>query len=167
MAAGSTYTPIATNTLGSSAATVTFSSIAGTYTDLFIVANAIANTTANYELTFNGDSGSNYSRTYLTGSGSAASSGRASNQTFIRCDQGGFLPSSTWGSPLLVNVMNYSNSTTNKTVMTRSDGANAGGTGLVVALWRNTAAITSLTFACSGATFSTGSIFTLYGIAAA
>ena len=167
MAAGSTYTPIATNTLGSSAATVTFSSIAGTYTDLVIVADAIASTTANYELTFNGDAGSNYSRTYLTGSGSAASSGRASNQTFIRCDQGGFLPTATWGSPLRVFVMNYSNSTTYKTALTRSDGASASGTGAVVALWRNTAAITSLTLACSGATFSTGSIFTLYGIAAA
>jgi hypothetical protein len=167
MAAGSTYTPIATNTLGSSAATVTFSSIAGTYTDLVIVADAISSTTANYELTFNGDSGSNYSRTFVTGNGTAASSGRASNQTFIRCDQGGNLVTGTWGSPLLVQVMNYSNSTTNKTVLTRSDGANAGGTGAVVGLWRNTAAITSLTLACSGATFSTGSIFTLYGIAAA
>jgi hypothetical protein len=167
MAAGSTYTPIATNTLGSSAATVTFSSIAGTYTDLVIVADAISSTTANYELTFNGDSASNYSRTFLQGSGSAASSGRASSQTFIRCDQGGNLVTATWGSPLRIFVMNYSNSTTYKTALTRSDGASAGGTGAVVALWRSTAAITSLTLACSGATFSTGSIFTLYGIAAA
>lgn len=165
MAAGSTYTPIATNTLGSSAATVTFNSFSG-YTDLFIVANAIASGAANYELTFNGDSATNYSNTYLLGDGTTASSGRLSNQTFIRCDRGGNL-ATTWGRPLLVNVMNYSNSTTYKTVLTRSNGADAGGTGAVVALWRSTAAITSLTFACSGATFSAGSTFTLYGIAAA
>ena len=38
MAAGSTYTPIATTTLGS-AGTITFSSIPSTYTDLVIVLN--------------------------------------------------------------------------------------------------------------------------------
>ena len=37
MAAGSTYTPIATTTLGSAQADVTFSSISGSYTDLVLI----------------------------------------------------------------------------------------------------------------------------------
>jgi hypothetical protein len=36
MAAGNTYTPLATQTLGSAAASVTFSSISGAYTDLVV-----------------------------------------------------------------------------------------------------------------------------------
>ena len=37
MAAGATYEPIATQTLASAAASITFSSIAATYTDLRLV----------------------------------------------------------------------------------------------------------------------------------
>ena len=37
MAAGATYEPIATNTLGSAAASVTFSGISGSYTDLILI----------------------------------------------------------------------------------------------------------------------------------
>lgn len=167
MAAGATYTPLATTTLGSSSASVTFSSIAGTYTDLVIVCNAIASAAANYELTFNSDTGANYSRTTLQGDGSTALSSRSSSTNFIRCDQGGNLET-TFGNPLFVSVMNYSNATTYKTILSRSGGgSSAGGTGLVCGLWRSTATITSLNFACSGASFSTGSTFTLYGISAA
>ena len=160
----STYSPVASQTLSASASSVTFSNIPQDYTDLVIVCNAISNTVANYELTFNSDSGTNYSRTYLLGNGTSASSGRASNQNFFRCDQGGNLDT-TWGNPLIVNVMNYSNATTYKSVLSRSGGASSG-VGAVVGLWRNTAAITSLSFACSGATFSSGSTFSLYGIQA-
>jgi len=163
----STYTPIASQTLGSAAASVTFSSIPQGYTDLIIVCDAIASAAANYELTFNSDTGANYSRTGLQGNGSTASSLRTTNANFIRCDQGGNLET-TFGNPLLVSIMNYSNTTTYKTILSRSGGgSSAGGTGAVVGLWRNTTAITSLNFACSGATFSSGSTFSLYGITAA
>jgi hypothetical protein len=47
MAAGNTYTPLATQTLGSAAASVTFSSISGAYTDLVLVLN-IKSTSSNY-----------------------------------------------------------------------------------------------------------------------
>ena len=39
MAAGNTYVALATQTLGSATATVTFSSISGAYTDLVLVYN--------------------------------------------------------------------------------------------------------------------------------
>jgi hypothetical protein len=82
MAAGNTYEAIATQTLGSAAASVTFSSIPGTYTDLVVViAGTLTTGSDNVSFQLNGDSGANYSVTVLTGDGSTASSGRASNLT--------------------------------------------------------------------------------------
>jgi hypothetical protein len=65
---------------------------------------------------------------------------------------------------LRVNVMNYANSTTYKTTLSRADAANEELTA-IVGLWRSTAAITSIKVAAdAGINFSTGSTFTLYGI---
>jgi len=79
MAAGSTYTPIATTTLGSTTASYTFSSIPSTYTDLVLVVIGEAYfTSTNYINTgvqFNSDTGSNYAAHYLIGNGSSVSSG--------------------------------------------------------------------------------------------
>ena len=64
MAAGATYEPIATQTLASAAATITFSSIAATYTDLrLIFAKPIGG--SSLLLRFNSDTATNYSWTYL------------------------------------------------------------------------------------------------------
>ena len=83
MAAGSTYTPIATNTLGSAQASVTFSSISGSYTDLVLIINAGTSDASEQDclIRVNGDTGSNYSATYMYGTGSSAASGRNANQT--------------------------------------------------------------------------------------
>lgn len=166
MAAGSTYTPIATNTLGSATSSVTFSSISGSYTDLFIVINS-GSTTSGQDIRcrFNGDSGSNYSFTHLTGNGTAASSGGATNQTFMPLDYNGYLSGSI-ATTTIINCMNYSNSTTYKTTLGRFNTA-AFGTDMAVGLWRSTSAITSIEFLTSASTFLSGSTFTLYGIAAA
>ena len=61
-----TYTPIATTTLGSGQTSVTFSSISGTYTDLILIASA-SNTggATNIRLQFNGDTATNYSSTRI------------------------------------------------------------------------------------------------------
>jgi len=58
-----TYEPIATTTLGSAAATITFSSIPATYTDLVIVFAGTATANLNPLMSFNSDSGTNYSTT--------------------------------------------------------------------------------------------------------
>ena len=168
MPAGATYEPIATTTLGSSASSVTFSSISGAYTDLILVitAKSTIGNTDNY-IRFNGDTANNYSTTWLTGNGSAATSGRESNQAGILLDYGAYLK--TTGFTLcIVQIMNYSNSTTYKTVLTRSNDANTGVDALV-GLWRKTPeAITSLTLDPVGTQgLEAGSTFTLYGIAAA
>jgi len=152
-----TYTPIATQTLGSAAASVTFSSIPSTYTDLVMVFNGVADNNVN--LRFNSDSGTNYSATRIRGDGSSATSARFANQTSM---VGSYDPGQ---SISIWQIMNYSNSTTNKSALNRGGGA---GTNVeaYVGLWRNTAAITSVTVIVNG-NFSTNSTFSLYGILAA
>jgi hypothetical protein len=164
MAAGSTYTPIATTTLGSNQTDFTFSSIPSTYTDLIVVYQAKASSSGfDVRIQFNGDTASNYSATVVSGSGTAASSYRESNNIGILVDNYGSV-STTEFNLTRINVMNYANSTTYKNVLVRSDRA-ASGTDAIVGLWRATAAITSIKML--GSQFATGSTFTLYGIAAA
>ena len=166
MAAGSTYTPIATTTLGSSAASYTFSSIPSTYTDLVIILNGQTSASVDVGLQFNGDTATNYSRTYLEGDGTTATSGRSTSQTVATMNNNGYpiLASYSWNA--IYQIMNYANATTYKSVLGRSNNAN-NGANTTVALWRSTAAINSVLIKTSSGTFSTGSTFTLYGIAAA
>jgi hypothetical protein len=171
MPAGSTYTPIATNTLGSASGSVTFSSISGSYTDIVLVANVQRATTAenpSLTLRFNSDTGTNYSMTNLVGSGSTASSSRQSSQNMMNFSYFSMASASNTFSTFILNMMNYSNSTTYKTVVGRSGDA-AGGTQATAGLWRSTSAITSVTITNDGSptNFSAGSSWTLYGISAA
>jgi len=152
----STYESIATQTLGSSAASVTFTSIPSTYTDLIMVFNGVADN--NVSLRFNSDTGTNYSSTRIQGNGSAASSARFTNQTSMLGSYDSGRSTSIW------QIMNYSNSTTNKTALNRGGGT-INNVEAYVGLWRNTAAITSVTIIVSG-NFSSGSTFSLYGIKA-
>lgn len=163
MAAGSTYTPIATTTLSGSTASYTFTSIPSTYTDLVLVIMAANSTGSNFEVTFNSDTGSNYSRTQLAGNGSSATSARESNYTSYRTLS---TPSGTSTYAIATfNIMNYSNTTTYKTLLDRG-GYASDQTYAQVGLWRSTAAINSIRL-LTGSNLSAGTTFTLYGIQAA
>jgi len=64
--------------------------------------------------------------------------------------------------------MNYSNSSIYKTILSRGSNADSGGgVDVIVNFWRNTNAITTILVSTTGGNFMTGSMFTLYGIAAA
>jgi hypothetical protein len=165
-----TYTPIATQTLGSAAGSVTFSSIPATYTDLVLVTNfqqASGSTTC--AIRFNGDTGTNYSMTVLSGSGVGAVSARSSSVDLI------YVPywSNTANTPIFSthNIMNYSNTTTYKTVITRFGSTRASDSSMAtvaeVDLWRSTSAINSIEVFGRSVNFNAGSTFTLYGIKAA
>jgi hypothetical protein len=161
-----TYSQIATQTLGSNSSTITFNSIPGTYTDLVIIAQMKNNGTgSDFLARFNGDTGSNYSRTILGGNGSSTYSARASNATTARFNYSE--PITTDGNTMFrINIMNYSNSTTYKTCLNRGD-RGATSTVAVVNLWRSTSAITSIEFSTdAGGQFVSGSIISLYGIKA-
>lgn len=157
MAAGATYTPIASTTLSGTATSVTFSSI-GSYTDIVFIYSGTATDQINIGLQFNSDTGSNYSYTRMYGDGSSATSDRTTNFSYA-----GFGIIGTAQSTAIANIMNLQNSAY-KTVLGR------GNSGLYVSgyasEWRSTSAITSITVT-GGGTFNSGSVFTLYGIAAA
>lgn len=163
----STYTPIATTTASGSSSSVTFSGISGSYTDLVLVINAKGASNSNLRLQFNSDTGSNYSRTALTGNGSSASSSRVSNFASIAIDANGYLSTSDFSYNSITNINNYSNSTTYKTTLTRANAASTG-TDATVGLWRSTSAITAITiFTNDSGNYASGSTFTLYGVKAA
>ena len=171
MAAGSTYTPIATTTLSSSQSTVTLSSISGSYTDLIcvITRKTDSGTYQDMRMQINGDTGNSYSTTTLAGYGtSSVESLRYSNYSssiFVDVDAQ-TSPTANIYNPVIIQLMNYSNTTTYKTWLVRG-GNSATGVEAMVGLWRSTSAITSLTFSLTASTFSSGSTFTLYGITAA
>jgi hypothetical protein len=172
LAAGSTYTKIASNTLGSAAATVTFSSIPSTYTDLVLVANVGSSDAAQvFSCRINSDTGANYSLTQLLGEGTTAVSSRDTSQTKMNISKGMGVGTTNASMVILSNFMNYANATTYKTVLSRASEATATypGTAATVGLWRSTAAITAIELSLNNgtATFNTGSTFNLYGITAA
>ena len=160
-----TYEPIATNTLGSAASSVTFSSISGTYTDLILIGSYANSVNANtYIQVGNGslDTGSNYSMTYLSGNGSSGISGRDTSTTYM--DLAFALANAQ--ANIIYHFMNYSNTTTNKTVLARNNDASVQVTARV-ALWRSTVAINTIKVYPASGNFNTGSTFSLYGIKAA
>jgi hypothetical protein len=169
MPAGNTYEEIATQTLGSAANSITFSSIPSTYTDLVLVGaiTGISTTIDTWVRVGNGsiDTATNYSWTVISGNGTVTGSGRGANQTKVYWD---FLSSITNVSQFaIINFMNYSNTTTNKTFMVRGTSASQE-TNVTLGMWRNTSSINTIQIgADSTATFNTGTTFSLYGIKAA
>ena len=166
MAAGSTYTPIATVS-PSGTTIVDFTSIPTTYTDLVLVMGGSMASAANmYVRVGNGslDTGSNYSITTVIGTGSSATSQRLSSQTEIKITDGLFFNTNEQCN-ILISFQNYANTMTYKTLIGRTNsagiGVNAG-----VGLWRSTSAINTIRLYGSQ-NFNSGSVVTLYGIAAA
>jgi len=156
----STYTPIATTTLGSAASSVTFSTISGSYTDLILIFNGKGGTSGNVTFQFNSDTGTNYSATIIYGDGSSAGSVRVSNQSSMNIGSVG----TDWTTNTF-SIMNYANATTYKTALGRYSRPDE--VGAKVGLWRSTSAITSIVVGKSSGTFDTGSTFTLYGVKSA
>jgi hypothetical protein len=162
----STYIPIATQTLTAAVASVTFSNIPNTYTDLVVIINAGGSVNTNISMRFNGDSASNYSITAIAGDGTA-SSNRRTSQTAMRLDENAYTGTTLAASNLIVSIMNYANTTTYKTVLSRSNNA-AVGTSAIVGLWYATAAaINQVAINSVSGNWITGSSFTIYGIKAA
>jgi len=157
-----TYTPLATVTLGSTAASVTFSSIPATYRDLILIITAQrTGSPVNVGMRFNGDSGSNYSSVFMTGTGSSAISGTVSG-TNVQLDVYPYPPSSGFNN-YIVQIMDYAATDKHKSVLVRvNDAGNA--TEASAARWASTAAVNSLALTLSN--FNTGSTFNLYGVIA-
>lgn len=168
-----TYTLINSTSLSSSAASVTFSSIPATYTDLVLTVSARTdngNVDDSLLLTINSTGGTAYSRTWLRGNGAAASSGRSSSTNAYSSDRMGLTAStatsSTFGS-LKLYIPSYTASQNKPFAMFGVGETNATTAymGVNAGLWSNTSAITQIDCApTSGTNFVSGSTFWLYGI---
>lgn len=156
-----TYEPIATSTASGSVSSITFSSISGSYTDIVLVFEGKTSAADEWGLRFNSDTGNNYSATWMAGGANPVQSSRYSNVSFAT-----FNYVRTNRTIAIANIQNYSNSTTYKTVVTRtSEPDNAWS---CISMWRNSAAITSITLlSVNGYNFSNDTKVTIYGIKAA
>jgi hypothetical protein len=158
-----TYEKIATTTLGSANVQIIFNSIAATYTDLRVVITYSMAEGSLPILRFNGDSSTNYSRTILAGTGSAASSGRNTSATEI---QASYSAPTNQVAFTTFDIFSYAGSTFKTVLCDYAQDANgSGNTVKVVGLWRNTDAITSITLrGFATVNFNTGTTATIYGI---
>jgi hypothetical protein len=165
MAAGATYEPIATQTLASTATSITFSSIAATYTDLrlVIVGKAASGLGGNGIIRFNGST-TGYSQTNIKGDGASAISSSAASAG-LNIVSGGSV-SDAQPQMFTFDVFSYAGSTYKTTLMTGSADLNGSGNVIsAVGLWQTTSAITQIVFL--GSTMDIGTTATLYGIKAA
>lgn len=161
-----TYENITTNSPVSDVASVIFSNIPGTYTDLVLISQVrVTGGTQDFWVRFNGDTATNYSSTFVYGDGTSALGTRNISGTGLY-HLNAYTSSSGMWSIGRMNIQNYANTTTLKSVINRADSA-----GFVVAtagLWRKSPAeaITSITLLPSNSANNivAGSVFTLYGI---
>lgn len=161
-----TYTLIEAKTLTTTTASITFSSIPATYTDLLVKVSARSNEAelyGNAVLQFNSSS-SNYSLIALSGSGSSAASYSATRIEFMQ--NGNTTTSNTFGNAEIY-VPNYASS--NYKSVSIDSVAETNGTTvymrLTAGLWSNTSAITSVSIIAADSTsWLSNSTFYLYGI---
>jgi hypothetical protein len=156
--------------LTSSAASVTFTSIPQTYTDLVLVSRYFFTTTGVRFATFtvgNGtlDTGTNYSDTYMDTYPGTPNTGRNANNTsglFSYSRSTGLATTAPQSS--IANFMNYSNTTNYKTILNRNQSGDDM-VSLYTNMWRSNSAINTIRITAGGSDFASGSTFTLYGIA--
>jgi hypothetical protein len=162
-----TYVQIgSTVTVGSGgAASIDFTSIPSTYTDLQLVysARCVSGGPAGILLTLNGST-SSFTARYLRGDGSSASS--STFNRYVGAANGSGDTASSFSSNA-VYIPNYAGST-NKSYSVDSVTENNGTTAyqtMIAGLWSNTSAITSLSLTVDASlTFAQYSTASLYGI---
>ena len=162
---------ISSQTLASSAASVTFSSIPATYTDLVLRVSARTGSSGSaidrIQIQFSGIS-SSYSRTVLIGNGSAASSSRATSATYGLASgaEGASATSNTFGNTEFY-IPNYTGSA-NKVFSSfgvSETNATAAEIGVMANLLSNTSAVNKIDlYSDDGSSFVSGSSFYLYGL---
>jgi hypothetical protein len=160
---------ISSQTLGSSAASVTFSSIPSTYTDLELrmsARGALASYINNIYLRFN-SSTTNYSDTYIQANSAAAASARETgvNYSYGALSTASTATANTFGSMSLY-IPNYAGSTFKPNSVYGVAENNSTSQYFIMAianLWQDTTAINSI-YIYGDSNFVSGSSFYLYGI---
>lgn len=153
---------ISTTTVGSGgAATIVFSSIPATFTDLVVLISGRCTTTdTTATLAFN--AGGSYTRRTLLGNGSATSSNTSAVDFRISKSDD---TASTFGSSSIY-IANYAGSTVKSYSVdaVNENNATAANQAITAGLWDQTAAITSITLDAVSGDFAQHSTASLYGI---
>jgi hypothetical protein len=166
-----TYTQINSVTLAANSASVSFASIPQNFRDLILTHSSKHTYSGSISvrdtgIRFNGDSGNNYPRVNMWGTGSSAISEILATDNNVPLNYG---MASADFQPGIVQIMDYSASDKHKTVLYRTGLGNDSNYGAYsqVSRWANTSAITSLIIIPNPAyQLISGSTFTLYGIEA-
>ena len=167
-----TYSLISSNVLSTTAASVTFSAIPSTYTDLVLRVSARTDLAGNnydfFTVAINGTT-STYSGTWLAGTGSAVFSGRNTADPYLT--RAGYSDAATATSSTFSSVEIYfpnytaSSQKPSSSFWVTENNATASIAGANAGLWSGTSAITSLTMVpYTSSNFVSGSSFYLYGI---
>lgn len=165
-AAAGDFESIATTTLSTTTASVTFSSIPATYTHLQVRITALGDTATGYDVTmrFNSDTASNYNWHRLYGTGSSAlAQGSLTSVTsmYVAADA----VRTTYPFVSVIDILDYAD--TNKyTTIRNLNGFDQNGAGAVTlwsGLWRNTAAVNSIAITVAANNLAQYSHFALYG----
>lgn len=157
-----TYERISYVSTSSGATDIDFTNISSIWTDLVVVCSVQnASAASNLLVRFNGDTGTNYSYTSISGNGSSASSFRSGNQTSIQPGVAGTSPSTS-----ILHILSATNTNIFKTAISADEYP---GIALYrrIHLWRSTSPITSIKIFVASGTFTAGSTAALYGIRAA
>ena len=171
-APGKDYDSIATTTLSTSTATITFSSIPATYRHLqirFLTRTDRANQEDNNQLRFNSDSAGNYAAHVLYGDGATAGSFSDGSSITFNTRSVVAAASSTSGvfGVGVIDILDYKDTNKYKTVRSLNgyDNNGAGQVRISSGLWMNTAAITTIAItSANAANFVQYSSFALYGV---
>jgi hypothetical protein len=163
---------LSTQTLASAAASITFSSISSSYTDLIVRCSGrgdAAATTVHADLTVNGDTAANYNYQSLYAAGGTVTGAFYSSQTSLAFSQfpAASAPANYEGN-LTVEIPQYAGTSFTKQLIAKNLFLSALSTGNVFILWESgwwtgTAAISSLTVTASSGNFVAGTICSLYG----
>lgn len=160
----SAYTALANVTLGSSASTVTFSSISGSYRDIVLIMQATTTGTAFARIRFNGDSSGNYSWVTMEGNGSSALSSQGNGGNNLPLPTNSTMESgANWMN--IIHVFDYTQTNKGMSGLMRSNNP-SDRTAAVAFRWGVTSAITQVQFIGNNQPFAAGSTFALYGVSA-
>jgi hypothetical protein len=162
------YESIATVTVPSGGqSSISFNSIPSTYKHLQIRFIARGLSGGAIYTQFNGDTATNYSAHNLNGDGAtAAAQSQTSTNTPLIIRNGGISTTANIFTAGIVDILDYANTSKNKTLRSLS-GQDLNGSGLIELAsnaWYITSAITSITMTQNGTGFAQFSSFALYGI---
>ena len=170
------FESIATVTLSSAQATISFTSIPSTYKHLQIrcitrTALSVSQQDSFY-MTFNSDTGSNYADHYMRGTGSTIQVGsRTSQANNLLGYQSANGYTSGIFSPFIIDILDYANTSKYKTTRTlggfesNNTGSEVGQIAFTSGLWMSTSAISSIQLVAGGGRNTVAnSTFALYGI---